>query len=136
MKTVLIVDDEISLCILLRRILEYRGYNTLLAHNGFDALRILSQHSVDLVLLDVMMPGMSGIEVCQNMRDNLATTDIPVIILTASHNPDTRLGAIRAGANLFYHKPFDTDELVLAIQVLLDMPLQMPIPVQSLQLCQ
>ena len=132
MKRILIVDDEVKLCVLIRRILERKGYQTLMVHDGLEGLKLLAQHQVDLVLLDVMMPGMNGIEVCDQIRNNPSTAATPVLLMTAYRTPDTYQKILEAGADQVLYKPFDTDKLLLTIDALLNLPITPP-PVTAQQ---
>ena len=94
-------------------LLKYKGYNVLNAENGEDALEILRNSSVDLVLLDIMMPGISGFDVLKSIRENKKLQSLPVIIITALADKENRLKGLQLGADDFISKPFDVDELVV-----------------------
>jgi CheY-like chemotaxis protein len=126
MKKVLIIDDEVGLCVLMSRILERKGYHTIIAHDGLEGLRLLEQQHVDLVLLDIMMPGMNGIEVCSQIRNYPTTAAIPVLLMTAYHSPDTYQKILETGADQILYKPFDTNKLLQMIGDLLNTPLAQP----------
>ena len=132
MKQILIIDDEVNLSELIRRILEREGFHTLMAHNGLEGLKLLEQLHVDLVLMDVMMPGINGIEVCYQIKNNPSSAAIPVVFMTASRTLDTQQKFLEAGADQILYKPFDTDELLQIIDNLLNAPL-LPPPVISQQ---
>ena len=95
---ILIVDDEKPLVDLCRIILESAGYEVWEAYNGTEALNLLDQHLPDLVLLDVMMPGMTGIEVCRQIRSRHPSTP-QIIMYTADDRNGTRDASMQAGAN-------------------------------------
>jgi len=109
--TVLIVDDEPSGRQTLESVLEGEGYNIEMAENGIQAIEMAKQLLPDVILLDVMMPGMTGFEVCQHIRNDPAVAEIPIIILTALDDRDSLLNALKAGADDFISKPFDRFEL-------------------------
>jgi len=109
--TVLIVDDEYSGRQTLESILDGEGYNIEMAENGLQALEKAKQILPDVILLDVMMPGMTGFEVCQHIRNDPLVAEIPIIILTALDDRDSLLNALKAGADDFISKPFDRFEL-------------------------
>jgi len=109
--TVLIVDDEYSGRQTLESILDGEGYNIEMAENGLQALEKAKQLLPDVILLDVMMPGMTGFEVCQHIRNDPLVAEIPIIILTALDDRDSLLNALKAGADDFISKPFDRFEL-------------------------
>ncbi|HAV78530.1 MAG TPA: two-component system response regulator [Anaerolineae bacterium] len=109
--TVLVVDDEYSGRQTLESILEGEGYNIEMAENGMQAIEKAKQLLPDVILLDVMMPGMTGFEVCQHIRNDPVLAEIPIIILTALDDRESLLNALKAGADDFISKPFDRFEL-------------------------
>jgi putative two-component system response regulator len=108
---VLIVDDEYAGRETLQSILEGEGYQLEMAENGMQALEKARKLSPDVILLDVMMPGMTGFEVCQRIRSDPQIAEIPIIILTALDDRESLLNALKAGADDFISKPFDRYEL-------------------------
>ena len=108
---VLIVDDEYIGRETLQSILEGEGYELEMAENGLQALEKAKKLSPDVILLDVMMPGMTGFEVCQRIRNDPQIAEIPIIILTALDDRESLLNALKAGADDFISKPFDRYEL-------------------------
>ncbi|MDH3676052.1 MAG: response regulator [Anaerolineae bacterium] len=109
--TVLIVDDEITARKTLRALLLGQPYNLAFAANGKDALAQAAELDPDLILLDVMMPEMDGFEVCRRLRANPFLAEVPIIMVTALDDRESRLKAIEAGADDFVSKPFDRVEL-------------------------
>ena len=109
---VLLVDDEISNVKLLDALLRPLDYVIFKAYNGNDALQIAKDASIDLVLLDIMMPGMNGYEVCRKLKNNDATRMIPVIMVTALDETDAKIKGIEAGADDFLTKPPNKLELL------------------------
>jgi len=109
--TVLIVDDEYAGRQTLESVLEGEGYNIEMAENGVQAIEKAKSLLPDVILLDVMMPGMTGFEVCQHIRNDPLVAEIPIIILTALDDRDSLLNALKAGADDFISKPFDRFEL-------------------------
>lgn len=109
--TVLIVDDEEAGRETLFSILEGEGYNLMMAENGPQAIEKAKRLLPDVILLDVMMPGMTGFEVCERIRNDPLVAEIPIIILTALDNRESLLTALKAGADDFITKPFDRFEL-------------------------
>ena len=116
---ILVVDDEARNARLLQMVLRPGGYRVSLAAGGPEALAIAASQPVDLVLLDVMMPGMSGYEVCRAIRADPATSFLPIILVTALHESDERIRGIEAGADDFISKPFNEVELLARVRSLL-----------------
>jgi putative two-component system response regulator len=109
--TILIVDDEYSGRETLQSILEGEGYNLIMAENGPQAIAQAKSILPDVILLDVMMPGMTGFEVCEKIRSDPQVAEIPIIILTALDDRDSLLRGLKSGADDFISKPFDRFEL-------------------------
>jgi class 3 adenylate cyclase/CheY-like chemotaxis protein len=115
---ILVVDDVPANYRLLEAILTPRGYETTPASSGEEALQRLASDRMDLVLLDIMMPGIDGFEVCRRVRSDPATAMLPVIVVTGTASAE-KLHAIEAGADDFIPKPVDKDELLARIKSLL-----------------
>lgn len=109
--TILVVDDEVRAQALLRNLLEVEGYRVVCAGSGPETLALAPTARPDLILLDLMMPGMDGYEVCRRLRADPNTTSVPVIMLTALDDRASKLRGIEAGADDFLSKPFDVTEL-------------------------
>ena len=108
---ILIVDDEINAVRMLRGLLIPDGYNVLTAHSGAEALTVAMRETPDVVLLDVMMPDMDGYEVCAKLRADLRLANVPILLLTALDDQESRIHGLEAGADDFISKPFDSFEL-------------------------
>ena len=108
---ILIVDDEINAVRMLRGVLSPDGYNVLTAHSGAEALAVAMRETPDVVLLDVMMPDMDGYEVCAKLRADLRLANVPILLLTALDDQESRIHGLEAGADDFISKPFDSFEL-------------------------
>ncbi len=117
--TLLIVDDEPQVRKLLETLLRHEGYETLSASNGEEALRLVAQQPPDLVLLDIMMPGMDGYEVASQLKGNPATANIPIIMLSALSESSARVSGLETGAEEFISKPIERVELWLRVRNLL-----------------
>ena len=113
----LVVDDDPDLRDSLKRALGYAGYNVESASNGADAVTSLSRSPVDLVILDVLMPMMNGLEACGELRRK--GDDTPVLVLTARDSVDDRVDGLDAGADDYLVKPFALRELVARVRALL-----------------
>lgn len=114
--TVLVVDDELSLRDFVRRNLEVRSYNVLTAANGLEALAIFNTHIISLVILDVMMPRMDGLETIRRIRQN---STVPIIILSALGEESDKIQALNLGADDYLTKPFGVGELLARVQAVL-----------------
>lgn len=116
-RRLLVVDDDQAVTSLLRRGFSYEGYEVRTAANGEQALRAAGHEAPDLVVLDLMMPGIDGLEVCKRLR--AAEPDLPILILTGRDNPIDEVAGLDAGADDFVTKPFTFDVLNARIRSLL-----------------
>ncbi|HXV44764.1 MAG TPA: response regulator [Anaerolineae bacterium] len=114
---VLIVDDEVMIRDTLEGLL-IQGYNLAFASNGLEALAKAAELTPDLILLDVMMPDMDGFEICQRLRADQLLAQVPIIMITALDDRESRLRGIKAGADDFVTKPFDFVELQARVQTI------------------
>jgi two-component system cell cycle response regulator len=108
---VLVVDDDRNAVDILNRLLTKEGFAVQCAHGGREAVEIATAHPIDIILLDVMMPEMNGFQVCEALRQNPRTADIPVILLTAKDDMETRVVGMRLGVSEFLTKPINKTEL-------------------------
>ena len=113
---VLVVDDEPQNVMLLQDLLEARGYQVWTAGDGQNGLVLASEHNPDVVLLDVMMPRLSGFDVCRRLKAEPSTAMIPVLLVTALDAREDRLAGIDAGARDFISKPIDSADLLLRVR--------------------
>jgi DNA-binding response OmpR family regulator len=109
------VDDEPDVAAFIQRALQSEGFTVSIAYDGIGALDIAESERPDLVLLDVMMPMMSGYEVCQQLKANPQTQHIPVLCVTSAHSEDTRRNAQKSGAQGMLVKPFMPAELIAQV---------------------
>lgn len=119
MSTILIVDDEATAQQTMIAMLEGQGYQLELAKDGFQALKLLEDLPVDLILLDVMLPGMDGFEVCRRIRSTTRLAEVPIIILTALDDRASLLQGLEAGADDFLTKPIERQELLTRVRTII-----------------
>lgn len=114
--TVLVAEDERPLRDFVRRNLDVRGYNVLAAGNGLEAMAVFNSESVDLVVVDLMMPRMDGLEVIRRIRQ---VSQVPVVVLSAMDEEADKVRALNLGADDYLTKPFGVDELLARIQAVI-----------------
>jgi len=117
--TILVAEDDRDIAELIARYLRRAGWVPEITASGDDALSYARQHSVDLAILDVMLPGMSGLEVCRALRANKVTSQLPIIILTARAEETDRIVGLEIGADDYISKPFSPNELVARVRALM-----------------
>ena len=113
---ILIVDDDTNICELLRLYLEKDGYTTTIVHDGHSALQSFRESEPDLVLLDIMLPGLDGWQVCREIRK---TSDKPIIMLTAKSETFDKVLGLELGADDYVTKPFESKEIVARVKAVL-----------------
>ena len=116
--TLLIVDDHDQILVLLQSILSDK-YKILTARNGNEALAVLEEEKIDLVISDILMPGMDGLSLCRKIKDNIQTSHVPVILLTAKAEIEDRIEGLQMGADSYIPKPFHPDHLFIRIEKLI-----------------
>lgn len=114
---ILIVEDEASIVTLIQYNLEQAGYETLVADNGREALKLVEEEKVDFIVLDLMLPEIDGLEVCRRIRKT--GNDVPIIMLTAKSEEESKITGLRAGADDYLTKPFSPKELIARIEAIL-----------------
>ncbi len=117
--TVLLIEDNNDMCRMLKLQIGCH-YNVLTANDGNDGMKKINQHHPDIIVTDLMMPGMSGLELLRNVRQDFSISHIPVIMLTAKNTEEDKIMAVKAGANAFITKPFSSSYLIARINQLLD----------------
>lgn len=115
-KKVLIVDDETNIVISLQFLMEQAGYRVDVARTGEEALEKIAVFLPDLILLDVMLPGVSGYDICQRVRQTPAWQAMKIVMLTAKGRDVERAKGLALGANAYVTKPFSTKELLAEVQ--------------------
>ncbi|RME74340.1 MAG: DNA-binding response regulator [Chloroflexi bacterium] len=118
MTNILVVDDEERVALSIERSLK-KEYRVQVAHNGPDALKLARRIKPDLIILDIIMPGMSGLEVCRELRTDPLLQDTPILFLTARARVEDRIEGLEAGADDYLTKPFDVRELLLRVKAIL-----------------
>src|SRR4030043_1557980 len=115
-KKVLVVDDDVKTVELVKLYLNRDGYRVLTAYNGNDALQLARESQPDLIVLDLMLPGIDGLDVCRILRDE---SDVPIIMLTARTTDEDKLTGLDLGADDYVTKPFSPKELAARIRAVL-----------------
>ncbi|MHB8625672.1 MAG: response regulator [Aggregatilineales bacterium] len=122
MRRILVVDDEMGARTLLSIMLERDGFKALKAKDASEALTMLEQgERPDLIILDVMMPGMDGVELCRTIRNRPATTEIPILILSARSDVEAVMRGMDAGATDYLPKPILNHDLTAKVRTMLSM---------------
>lgn len=117
---VLVADDEPHILQILKFTLEKAGYEVITAEDGTEALELVGAHEPDLLILDIMMPKMTGYEVCRKMREDYRTSQIPIIMLTAKGELQEKVKGLEGGANDYLVKPYSNEELLLRVRNVLE----------------
>ena len=113
---ILAVDDDVNICELLRLYLIKEGYEVLIAHNGVKAMELFAAHSPGVVILDIMLPGIDGWQVCRNIRN---ISNVPIIMLTSKGETYDKVMGLGLGADDYMVKPFEITELIARIKAVL-----------------
>ena len=119
-KEILIVDDEPGVAVAIQFLMEQQGHRVMVAQRGEDALDLIYKYKPDLVLLDIMLPGISGWEVCEIVRLNPDYRNIKIVFLTARSSEVEIAKGLALGANAYITKPFSNDKLVAKVNALLE----------------
>lgn len=125
-QSVLVVDDEPTARSMLRLILVRAGFEVREAKDGYEALEQVEGKIPDLMLLDIMMPGMDGFTVCQTLREQESTADLPIIMLSARADPESVNTGLRVGATKYLTKPVTPDELTRHVREVLSIEGEIP----------
>lgn len=118
-KKILVVDDEKDIVDLITYNLEKEGFTTMRAYDGEDALEVVKSQKPDLVVLDLMLPGVRGLEVCRFIRRNRETETLPIIMLTAKGDHVDRIVGFELGADDYITKPFNVRELIARVRAVI-----------------
>lgn len=118
-RKIAVVDDQADILTLIEKVLGYEDYSVFSACNGKELFEILKDNKPDLILLDIMLPELDGFSICQQLKADPATRDIPVIMLTVKSSPEDINRGLAAGAAAFLTKPFDPEKLNREIKAVL-----------------
>lgn len=118
-KTIMVVDDNPDIVTIVKTILEGRGYSVLCAYSGLEVFTLLEEKKPDLIVLDIMLPQMDGLEVLTKLKGAPDTASIPVILLTAKVQYEDVLGGYKLGADYYITKPFTSTQLINGINLLM-----------------
>ena len=116
---ILIIEDEADLSKLLEFHLQHHGFETLAVHDGVTGLNEAIHRTPDLIILDLMLPKMHGLEVCRLLRNSPATRHVPILVLSALHTTATKIRGLDMGADDYMTKPFEFAELISRVHALL-----------------
>jgi DNA-binding response OmpR family regulator len=130
---ILIIDDEPDLIELVRYNLEREGMHVRSATDGHSGLQIATRQEPDLVILDLMMPGLGGLEVCKRLRDNPKTSRVPILMLTAKASEADKIVGLQLGADDYLTKPFSVQELAARVKALLRRSTMQAVPAETIR---
>ena len=117
--SILVIEDSAADRTLIQRTLERKNYSVIVAHDGELGLKLVHEHKIDLIILDYLLPGMNGIEICKILKGSKETRNIPVIFLTVVEAGETILECYGAGAEAYIHKPIDGKNLLREVKLML-----------------
>ncbi len=116
---IMVVDDDEIVARTIERTLRAGGFQVVVVHSGVEALRAARRNPPDLMVLDVLMPGLDGYEVCRQVREDPLLKELPILFLTAKGKEEDRIAGLQAGADDYIGKPFNLDELYLRVRAVL-----------------
>lgn len=119
MATILVIDDDELVSRTLQRALKLYGYHVMVSNSGTEGLQLARRHQPDLFILDIMMPGADGYQVCRQIRGDPLLQELPVLFLTAKAKDEDKIEGFRAGADDYLSKPFNMEELQLRVKAIL-----------------
>ncbi len=117
---IMVVDDDPDTSAILVRHLEREGFVPVAANSGAECLHLVRENDIDVILLDLMMPDMDGFQICKALKDDTATAEIPVILITARDDMEARAEGMRLGVGDFLAKPFSRRQLVACVRAQLE----------------
>ena len=113
---ILVVDDDVNICELLRLYLTKEGYDVIIAHNGTKAMELFAKELPQLAIIDIMLPGIDGLQICRNIHN---MSKVPIIMLTARGETSDKVSALEFGADDYIVKPFEPKELIARVRAVL-----------------
>lgn len=119
MPKILIVDDDLTITELMKALMMMEGYEPSVVNDSTKALDVAATFQPDLVTMDLMMPGISGFDLCERLRQDPRFAKLPILVVSAKDDPGTKERAMRTGANDYITKPFNIDDLLKRIRALL-----------------
>jgi len=127
-KRILVVEDNEDVARITAGFLAAKGYAAVTASDGERALALVAQHPPDCILLDIMMPRMSGLQVLNRLKQDPATSSIPVILVTAKGRDEDVLSGYKEGADYYITKPFSSQQLIYGVRLVLGQNVPAPVP--------
>ncbi len=116
---VLVVEDDLEMNQLQCELLDVHGFDSLAAYTGAEALEICDEKTTDAVLLDLMLPEIDGYETCRRLKSRASTDKLPIVMITAMDSEDCRQKGLEAGADAYFTKPFDPEQVISTLAVLI-----------------
>lgn len=116
---ILIIDDSNTECLFMRKALQGAGYQVLVANNGYQGIQLLTQENPRCLILDIVLPGMNGFEICRHIRSQSAYQEMPIIMVSTKNSASDRFWAKRQGADYYLSKPFKAEALIEAVKGIL-----------------
>ena len=120
MHRILVVDDDPDISMMLKLMLEYKGYSVTILDKAQDTVKTLQEDTISMVIIDMLLSGVSGIDICKEIRKNYKTSGFPVLMISA--HPNAKEICLEAGADDFISKPFDMHDILFKIGNLVDVP--------------
>jgi len=115
---VLIIDDDVEICFMIKAILNFKGYAASVCSNGNEVFKIIKDNMPGLIIMDMLLSGMDGRQICKKLKNGTDTKNIPVLMISA--HPDAELTCKAAGADDFLSKPFEIKDLLVKVQMFMD----------------
>ena len=117
---ILVVDDDTDISMMLKLMLEYKGYSVTILDKAEDTVKVLGEHTMSMVIIDMLLSGVSGIDICKEIRRTYKTAGFPILMISA--HPNAKEICLEAGADDFISKPFDMHDILFKIGNLVNVP--------------